>query len=167
MIIDWKKQFNINSISNEKILGVLSLNEFKKLTPHFRNNKEYLDISIISILPFSMDSLDLDFFYHFKEFKCTKFNDIEESDASFTKQEPISDTIAFDLKRFIMRNINSQFLIHCVAGQSRSAGVARAIECLSLYSGDLDRYLKDHDSDIAKNPRYETNFTVMKKIVNA
>lgn len=160
MIFNWK-DFNINSVHTEKIFGVISRNEFIRINKFIPENK----LVAISILQPGVDSFDLDILGKFKKFKTFHFNDVTESDYDYSNQEPISFEIAKQIKEFILDNKEEQFLIHCMAGQSRSAGVAKAIECLTLFDGNLYDYKTCFSSLIDSNPRYTPNLTVFDRII--
>ena len=78
----------------------------------------------------------------------------------------IPDAIAKDIRNFIERHKDKQFVIHCKAGVSRSAAVACAIECIVNYNGDEVEYNKG-DSEIKSHWRYHPNPTVYDKIMAA
>lgn len=156
------KNLQINSIQTNKIFGVISRNELIK--NHNKIPKK--DLVLISILQPGIESFDLDIIGDFKKFRTFKFFDITQDDEENTTLKVISDEIAKEIKNFILENKDERFLIHCMAGQSRSAGVARAIECLTLFDGNVYDYKTCFTSEIEKNPRYTANLTVFDKIVN-
>ena len=97
----------------------------------------------------------------------SEFWDIEEAIDNY---EPISMQTAKALQEFILTNSHLRFIVHCRAGQSRSAGVAKAIECLLAFGpGPEAKYLYStgFTSAISSNPRYSPNLTVFDKIVLA
>jgi predicted protein tyrosine phosphatase len=160
--MDFKwNNFNINSIHTDKIFGVISRNEFIKINKFIPESK----LIAISILQPGVESFDLDILGKFKKFRTFHFNDVTVSDYDYSNQEPISFELANEIKNFILENKEEQFLIHCMAGQSRSAGVAKAIECLTLFDGDVYAYKTCFSSLIDSNPRYTPNLTVFDRIV--
>ncbi len=79
--------------------------------------------------------------------------------------ETISEEQALELVHFILDNRDRTFMIHCDAGQSRSAGVALAIECILNHAGNqfafaLSPSFTDHE-------RYSPNRRVFDKIMTA
>lgn len=155
MIFNWFNH-NINSISNEKIIGVISRKEFLNVYKELPSN-----LAIISILDPKIEAFDLDILGKFDKFSTFHFHDVEEDFCDF---KVISDEIATRLRNFILDNKDKQFLVHCMAGQSRSAGVAKAIECLCFFDGDVFAYKTSFNSDIGKNKRYFPNLAVFDKV---
>lgn len=70
-----------------------------------------------------------------------------------------------EIKDFIENHKDKQFLIHCSAGISRSAGVACAVECIVNYNGVNYDY-KIGESAVRRHYRYSPNSTVYDRIVN-
>lgn len=89
------------------------------------------------------------------------FWDIEES---FANYEMISKEQGQEIKNFIIKNKDKQFLIHCAAGVSRSAGTACAVECIVNYKGNNYDYKTSH-SDVRNHPRYSINWSVYDQII--
>ena len=80
--------------------------------------------------------------------------------------DTISESQADELVRFIYNNQNRRFVIHCDAGQSRSAGAALAVECILKCNGD--RYAFSLEAPfVGSNPRYTPNRKVYDKIMDA
>ncbi len=79
--------------------------------------------------------------------------------------ETISAEQAKELVDFIKDNRDRTFIIHCDAGQSRSAGVALAIECILNHAGD--RYQAGLSSSFTDGERYSPNRCVFDKIMTA
>ncbi len=78
----------------------------------------------------------------------------------------INSTQAYVLAQFIERNKDKQFCIHCDAGQSRSAGIALAVECIIRYNGDKYAFMTDSITPyVNRYPRYSPNYFVYDKIV--
>lgn len=78
--------------------------------------------------------------------------------------KPITIEQAKEIAKFIQNNKSKQFALHCEAGQSRSAGVGEAIECILGFNGDVYSYMTSNRA-IKNNPRYSPNKTVFNKIV--
>ena len=77
----------------------------------------------------------------------------------------ISDKKAKIIKNFILKNKNKRFVINCEAGQSRSAGVGLAIECILRFGGNIYNHSTSF-SEIKDHPRYFPNLIVYQKIIN-
>jgi len=90
-----------------------------------------------------------------------QFWDIEEA---FGNYKPITKEQGKIIRDFIEANKDLRFLVHCAAGQSRSAGVGMAIECIVNFDGNIYNY-QTGDSDIKKHPRYSPNYVVFDKIM--
>jgi len=74
------------------------------------------------------------------------------------------------IKDFILKHKDTKFLIHCHAGQSRSAGVAMAVECIVGFKGDKYLYStsgKSKFNEVKKHSRYSPNYTVYDVIMNS
>ena len=155
MIFNWVDH-GINSISNEKVIGVISRKQFLEVHQELPSN-----LAIISILDPKIEPFDIDILGKFDRFGTFHFDDVEED---FCNYRLISDEVAERLRNFILDNKDRQFLVHCMAGQSRSAGVAKAIECLCFFDGDVFAYRTSFDSDIGKNKRYFPNLAVFDKV---
>lgn len=86
-----------------------------------------------------------------------KFDDVNRGDINcITKDD------AMKIAKFVMRHVNTtscvdHILVHCEAGQSRSAGVAAAI--LKFYTGN--------DMQIYGNPKYTPNSTCYSMVLEA
>ena len=78
--------------------------------------------------------------------------------------EVISQEQGNIIRDFILKNKDKQFLIHCAAGVSRSAGVGMAVECLVNHNGDKYQYSLN-GSDIVAHTRYSPNYTVYDTIL--
>lgn len=101
----------------------------------------------------------------FKDSLRIKFWDIEED---FCDYKIISDEVALEIQNFILKNLESRFIVHCRAGVSRSAAVGRAIECIKFFGiGEEAKYnyKTSFDSEISAHSRYSPNLTVFDKIV--
>jgi predicted protein tyrosine phosphatase len=79
--------------------------------------------------------------------------------------DTISEKQALELATVILANPDKKFVIHCDAGQSRSAGVALAVECILNYNGD--RYQFGRSASFVSKPRYSPNRKVYDKIMDA
>ena len=101
----------------------------------------------------------------FKDVLMVNFWDIEED---FGEYKIITDEQAKIIQDFIIKNIDNKFIINCKAGKSRSAAVAKSIECIKFFGiGDEAKYnyKTSFNSEISKHHRYCPNLTVFDKIV--
>lgn len=83
------------------------------------------------------------------------FWDVEDDIGQYKALTPEQGT---EIKEFILKHPEKQFLIHCHAGHSRSAGVGCAVGKL-LDNVDIE------DNEISKHSRYEPNRTVYERII--
>lgn len=92
-----------------------------------------------------------------------QFWDVEDSIGNYTVIEKSQGT---EIRNFIEKNVklNKRFLIHCAAGQSRSAGVACAVECIVNFDGD-DYAYSTGSSDVKSHERYSPNLAVYDAII--
>jgi len=153
----------INTVQTDLILGIISRNEYLQI-------KDKIDkegIVLISISDESEDGLKEaltdEQVLGFDDVIRTKFWDVEQNIGNYTV---INDKVAKEIREFILRNKDKRFLIHCRAGQSRSAGVGMAVECLINHNGEKYQYSLD-GTDIVKNPRYSPNLIVYDKILKS
>jgi len=161
----WDKYQNTDIkpfLKNEIFEGIIGAKEFKIL-----KTNGLLDTS--SVLISIKDPNDKPFPKELLNFKDTLevgFYDTEDTTGSYatlTKEQ------AKEIALFILKHKNERFLVHCHAGMSRSAGVAKAIEFITRFDGD--RYLQatsnsdiNDFSDSDGNRRYFPNFVVQKRI---
>jgi len=163
------KRLNNNkifSIHNDLIKAIISREEVKKYS---ENNFKDLEIDkntvLISITDPNTLILSEQILKNFKDKLNIQFWDVEEN-SEIGKYEIISKEKANIIKEFILKNKKNNFVIHCEAGISRSAGVGLAVECLIKFNGNKDKYLKEYKSDILEHHRYYPNQTVFKLIVD-
>lgn len=91
-----------------------------------------------------------------------KFWDVEEEIGRFA---PIHLVQAKEIYNFIMKNRNSEFLINCEAGVSRSAAIGLAIEYL-LRDFELYPKWEQFPSKVLQHWRYCPNMTVFEQIIS-
>lgn len=157
---------NINTISNEDIFAIISMNEVLENI----DNIPAADLVLISISEpvtskYKDEQLSDEICSLFKDYLKVKFWDVEEDIGNYTI---IPDDVAKHIQDFIVKNKDQRFLVHCRAGQSRSAGVGKAIECIKHFGiGEVSKYnyKTGFSSDIDDNPRYSPNLTVFDKII--
>lgn len=99
---------------------------------------------------------------HFLDILKLKFWDIEEEIGRFM---PINLIQAKEIYDFIMKNKNSEFLINCEAGVSRSAAVGLAIEYLLRDKGFYPKW-EQFPSKVLQHWRYQPNMTVFNMIIS-
>jgi len=156
-----------NSMSTALIEAIISRNEFLELKDSIDNKDKLILISISEPDHDGYDDEELTNadIIGFKDVIRIKFWDIEED---FGNYKTISDEQGLELQEFILKHIEDTFLIHCRAGQSRSAGVGKAVECLKYFGvGDAAKYnyQTGFTSEIDQHPRYTPNLTVFDKII--
>lgn len=138
--------------SNEDILGIMSEDEYL-----FFYNKDLLqkeNLVLVSIKDENKMS--------FGENRTSGFTDVLQ--IKFKDRSPVSDEIGEEIREFIIKNKDKQFLIHCAAGVSRSAGVGKAVECIKHFGIEgLEEYKKTK-SPIDECFRYDANVFVFDKI---
>jgi predicted protein tyrosine phosphatase len=88
----------------------------------------------------------------------------EYKSSSDWKFVPINNEEAKIILDFILKHKNDNFLIHCEKGQSRSAGVGLAIECILKFNGNKKEFALE-PSMILNHHRYEPNMLVYNKIL--
>ena len=105
----------------------------------------------------------------FKDCLQIEFWDIEED---FGDYKIITDDEAKIIQNFILVNLqkdlDTRFIVNCKAGKSRSAAVARAIECIKFFGiGEEAKYQYKtcFNSEISAHSRYTPNLTVFDAIV--
>jgi len=154
------------TVSNKIIDSVVKKEEFKRLTLASDFNPE--ELVLISIQdPDDKDNLDM-YREWYKDELSVRFWDVEEDLGIISggyPVTPIDDKTADKIIDFILKYRDEKFFIHCAAGQSRSAGVALALESIIKFNGD--KYVTaQYPSDIkAMGERYCPNLTVYDKIL--
>ena len=105
-------------------------------------------------------------FLNFKDNLEISFYDTEDATGSYAT---LNKEQAKEIAKFILKNKNEKFLIHCSAGMSRSAGVGKVVELIKIFKGN--EYLQSISSSEIDNfcddnglKRYFPNFTVQKII---
>ncbi len=105
----------------------------------------------------------------FRDVLQIEFWDVEEDSGNY---KIITDEQAKTIQNFILVNLqkepDTRFIVNCQAGKSRSAAVARAIECIKFFGIGEDakyQYKTCFNSEISAHSRYTPNLTVFDKIV--
>lgn len=149
-------------IKNELFEGIVSREEYLLL-----NNDCIIDKSnavLISISTPNRDYLSREDIKGWLDVLEIQFYDVEEDIGPTIPL--ISNSQGYQIKEFINRHKDKRFMIHCDAGQSRSAGVGCAVECIVNYDGEPYSY-QIGTSEIKKNKIYSPNFAVYRVIVNS
>lgn len=145
---------NKNYIQNEIFTGVVSKQECLNLIS--QDIIDYKNTVLISIRDPDAETIEDYLTEDFKDTLFIAFWDIEES---FGNYKTITKEQGKIINDFITKNKDSKFLVHCDAGQSRSAGVGLAVECILNYDGSVYNYKHGH-SNIKEFKRYDPNLTV-------
>ena len=105
----------------------------------------------------------------FKDFLQIEFWDVEEDFGDYTI---ITDEEAKTIQNFILVNLqkdpDTRFIVNCKAGKSRSAAVAKAIECIANFGiGEEAKYnyKTSFESEFYNYKRYSPNLVVFDAIV--
>jgi predicted protein tyrosine phosphatase len=155
--------FRAPFLQNDLFEGIMSKKEFleyqAKLSLEDRANIVLISISEPYDSEFVSDNKDYVIGFH--DVLEMKFWDVEEGIGSY---KPLSDRQGVKLRKFIKKNKDKKFLIHCKAGQSRSAGVGLAVECIVNFNGSRYDY-RTGKTDIYDYARYSPNLTVFDKII--
>jgi len=150
---------NTNYIQNEIFAGVVSKQECLDLILQY--TIDYKTTVLISIRNPGDETIEDNLIEEFKDTLFIDFWDIEESSGDY---KIITKEQGKTINDFINKNKDSKFLVHCEAGQSRSAGVGLAVECIVNYNGNVYSYRTGH-SDIKEYKRYSPNLTVFDTIM--
>lgn len=108
-------------------------------------------------------SIDL-CFSGYKDFLQVRFWDVEQD---IGKYKPISGKKAERIAQFITKHKGENFVIHCEAGVSRSAGVALAVECINYFDGDKYLFATGEYTSITAHPKFSPNLTVYDRIMQS
>lgn len=159
------KQLNeqeVFSVHNDLIKAIVGREEIIDLSKSdFTKINKDNNTVIISITDPDRAALSSEILNKFKDYLSISFWDVEEE---IGRIKPINKLQAKEIKEFIIKNKNNNFVIHCEAGMSRSSGVGLAVELYCKFDGD--RYLfSTSKSDIKKHHRYHPNYTVFDMIV--
>jgi len=142
---------HLNTSSNKHIKAIISKFELKSLLLINKNSNEFSKYNLISISNDNFIAQD--------EYK--KFNSV----LRIHFREDIDEEI---IKKIINFSNKDNIIVHCDAGESRSAAVAMAItyiKCLkNSFNCNFDDFIKE--CSILQNERYTPNMAVFKKIVN-
>lgn len=158
----------MNTVSTSTIEAIISRNEIIEAIEQGILDKPNLVLISISE-PVFEDYLDEALtdkhVQGFKDSIRVKFWDITEDIGSYTV---IPDNIAKQLQDFITSHLDSRFIVNCRAGQSRSAAVGKAIECIKYFGiGEEAKYIyqTSFSSEIDAHSRYFPNLTVFNKLI--
>jgi predicted protein tyrosine phosphatase len=153
---------NIEGIIGEEILLLVDEEKFKDV--------DFSDIVLISIKDPNDTTIDFsEVQKRFKKFIALEFWDIEEdigAKANGMPVKPINTKQAEQIAQFIVDNKNEKFMIHCIAGQSRSAGVAVALDTIINFNGS-SKARSMRPCIIHQHWRYDPNPKVIKMVISA
>lgn len=158
----------LETISTSTIEAIISRKEIIGLIDNNKLDKENLVLISISEPVqegYEDEALTDSQVQGFKDSLRVKFWDIEED---FGNYKVIPAEIAKQIQEFILKNIDNRFIVHCRAGQSRSAGVGRAIECLKFFGIGEEakyQYKTSFNSEIQDHSRYSPNLVVFDAVV--
>jgi predicted protein tyrosine phosphatase len=154
---------SVFSISDDLIKGIVGREEIIKYSENdFKELKKDKDTVIISITDPDKSSLSDDMLNKFKDSLSIQFWDIEKGN-EVGNYIPISEEKGYIIKEFILKNKNNNFIVHCEAGISRSAGVGLAIYMLIRDNGD-DYLFATSPNPITAHHRYHPNWSVFDAI---
>lgn len=158
----------INSISTSTIECIVGRTEIiQLLDDKVLDTKNLVLISISEPVfeHYSDEVLSDDCAKMFKRSLRCKFWDVEDKIGNY---DVLDDKLAEEIQKYILQNIYEKFVVHCIKGKSRSAGVGLAIECIKYFGiGDEAKYnyLTSFNSEIKQHSRYTPNMTVFDKLV--
>lgn len=157
----------MNTISTPTIEAIISRKEIIELidTNHDMSDLVLISISEPILEGYHDETLTDSQVANFKDSIRVKFWDITDLIGHY---DVISDETSLLLQQFIQSHISDRFIIHCRAGQSRSAGVGKAIECIKYFGiGETAKYnyQTSFSSEIDAHPRYFPNLTVFNKLI--
>lgn len=167
-MIEITEDYKVWSVRTPNIYAVVGIDEFKKINSLLceETKASLVLISITEPDMLGFDSGELDGYF---DLLSVKFWDLKKPIKKDDEiLDVISDEVATEIREFILKNSDKEFLIHCKAGISRSAGVAMAIESLLNGSFDLKNtpmYEMIKNSAIYSHERYDVNLTVYEKII--
>lgn len=161
----------IETISTRTIEAVISREEIRCAIQQNVLDKE--NLVLISVgepgESYSNSILTKEEIQGFKDVLQIEFWDVEEDLCGYTV---ITDEEAKIIQNFILANLQkdqeTRFIINCQAGKSRSAAIAKAIECIKFFGiGEKAKYEYKtcFNSEISAHSRYTPNLTVFDKIV--
>lgn len=163
--IDKKESIRLNddlfSIQTNLIKAIISKNEIIQYSKNnFKDLKKDENTVIISITTPNDSILSENILNQFKDSLSIQFYDITHNEANI---KIISDEIAKKIKNFIIKHKNDNFIVHCDAGQSRSAAVGLAIYYIIVFNENRYEF-QISKNPIKEHPRYSPNWTVFNKI---
>jgi len=141
-----------NSIESNRINGIIGVDEYLGLYNADELEKE--NTVLISMFDPSHNIHPDSKIQGFDDVLQMNFWDI---DSDFGAYKTLTDEQGKEIRDFILKNKEKQFLIHCAAGVSRSAAVGCAV-------GTLLDNIKWEENEIQIHWRYDPNFAVYNKI---
>jgi len=148
-----------NYLKNDLFEGIIGCNEY--ITLYEADYIDKFNTVLISIHDPDSDIHPDEKVQGFKDVLQIQFWDVEDTIGNYTVIDKEQGKV---IKDFIEKNKDKRFLVHCAAGQSRSAGVACAVECIVNFNGD-DYAYKTGSSDVKGHERYSPNPAVYDAII--
>ena len=165
-MLDFPKKLNnqsLFSIQNHLIRAIIGRNDLIRVFENdFRDINKDENTILISITDPGSQLLPNDLLNSFKEQLSIQFHDVTSSDYGIP---PITKEQGKEIKDFILKNKNNNFVIHCEAGMSRSAGVGHAVWMLVEKEGDR-LFFQTSPNPIKEHHRYKPNWLVFDMIVS-
>ena len=160
---------NIVTVKTDNIEAIIGKEELETILNKnlIDNPKKYVLITISDpiIEDHSRKELDKKYSEKFKDVYYLKMWDIttETKKEDGLKLEEISIKEIKNLSNFILKNIDSKFIINCNAGISRSAGVGLLVEYLAGGYENLYQFKTSYEDVISKHFRYSPNLIILDK----
>ena len=142
----------LNTVKTDIIECIIGRNEMINHFELFDKNAVHINIYDPIKTPIRID--------HFHDTLNISFWDIDQQIGNY---KPIDDETAEKIVDFIVKHNDKKFAINCEAGQSRSAAVALAVECILKFKGDKKEFSKEV-SEIYLNRRYTPLLFVFDKL---
>jgi len=147
------------SVQNELLLAVVGREEVQGVIDFYFGCLP--NVSLISITDPDRSNLPRCIAGEFKNALEISFWDVEED---YCQYKTITPEQGITIRKFIEEN--DTFLVHCEAGISRSAGVAKAIECIKWHNGNkFDASTNVPEDSIRNHARYSPNNTVFDTVL--
>lgn len=154
---------DVFSIQTNLIRAIVGRNEIIEFSKNnFQKIKKDENTVIISITDPDKKPLENNILSQFKDSLSIQFWDVEEGVGQY---QPINKDEAKIIRNFIVKNKNNNFIVHCEAGMSRSAGVGLAIGLICEHN--FDRYaFATSPNEIKNHHRYHPNWVVFDMIAD-
>ena len=150
------------SVQTDLIRAIVSRGEIIEFSKDgFKKINKDENTVIISITDPDREPISNNILSQFKDSLSIQFWDVEEG---IGRIQPINEEQAKEVREFIIRNKDNNFVIHCEAGMSRSAAVGLSVILVSEHN--FDRYaFATSPNAIKEHHRYHPNWFVFDMIV--